>query len=75
MTPLKTTAGLTNTLDHLDWAGQGGGPLIPIESVIKLSLKYLSAPHKLWESGRLPAKIGAETDFCGAFAIPQRRGN
>lgn len=32
---------------------EGGGPLLPIESVIKLSLKYLSAPHKLWDSGRL----------------------
>lgn len=26
---------------------------MPIENVIKLSLKYLSAPNKLWESGRL----------------------
>ncbi len=32
---------------------EGAKPLMPIESVIKLSLKYLSAPSKLWESGRL----------------------
>ncbi|MEL6824779.1 MAG: recombinase family protein [Pseudomonadota bacterium] len=31
---------------------EGGGPLMPIENVIKLSLKYLSAPYTLWESGR-----------------------
>lgn len=31
----------------------GGEPLVPFETVIKLSLKYLSAPYTLWESGRL----------------------
>lgn len=31
----------------------GHQPLMSIDNVIKLSMKYLSAPHKLWESGRL----------------------
>ena len=32
---------------------QGGQPLIAFERIIKLSLKYLSAPHTLWSTGRL----------------------
>ena len=31
---------------------QGARPVIGMEKIIKLSLKYLSAPYSIWESGR-----------------------